>query len=197
MMDIGLAPPQTHFSRTEYPVKYYLLDFSQAVRLRVRKPPQPTRCTQCFGWQGRSKSTVQLPASHPRIPTILSDSFIGSLVVDAPSVNLIFTLASARARSDSDMTLVSSGFNSLDPIGLSVDTPKRSHLSSQPSSPDRFSDPEMESGSEELPSDEEQECVTVVLPPTRTLLLGADVKNLARMLEEVVQLVMSRFASQI
>ncbi|KAF8507517.1 hypothetical protein BU17DRAFT_71141 [Hysterangium stoloniferum] len=33
-MDIGLAPPNAHFSRIEFPVKYYFLDFSKAIKLR-------------------------------------------------------------------------------------------------------------------------------------------------------------------
>jgi hypothetical protein len=188
MMDIGLAPPQTHFSRAEFPVKYYLLDFSKAVRLRVSTVTRLPCYTQAPIWRGRTKSTVLLSSSH-RIPSVLSDSFVGSLVVDTPLVNLTFTSASARARSDSDVTLVSE-FNTPDLNGPSMDTPKQGHFFSQPSSPDRVSDPEVESGSEDASSDdEEQDTVKMVCAATRALLFAEDLKNLARMLEGTVQLV--------
>lgn len=190
MMDIGLAPQQFHFSRADWPVKYYLVDYSKAVRLRVSPATGPSHPAPFPTSRGRSKNIVILSSSRPRIPSVLSDSFIESLVVDAPSVNLTFALASARTRSDPEVTLVSD-FNTPD---MDMDTPKQSHFFfSQPSSPDRFSDPEVESGSEDVSSDEEvQDNVRVVCASTRAILFAADLKNLARMLENAVQLVDSQ-----
>jgi hypothetical protein len=187
MMDIGLAPTQTHFSRVNFPVKYYLLDFSRAVRLRVSSLARPSCADQFSGLRGRSKNTVILSASRPRVSSFLPDPFIGSLSVDTHSMNLTFTL-DARARSDSDVTFVSSGFGTPDP-GADMDTPKQYHFFSQPSSTDRLSDPEAESGSEEVTSDEEMQSVRVVSPTTRAMLFAADLKRLAQMLEDAVQLV--------
>ncbi|KAF8486596.1 hypothetical protein JB92DRAFT_3148564 [Gautieria morchelliformis] len=188
MMDIGLAPPQTHFSRVDFPVKYYLLDFSRAVRLRVSALARPSCSDQISGLRGRSKNTVLLSASRPRVPAMLPDPFIGSLSLDTHSMNLTFTLADARARSDSDVTFVSSGFDTPDANAPHIDTPKQCHFFSQPSSIERFSDPEAESGSEEATSDEEMHSVRVVSPATRALLFAADLKRLALMLEDAVQL---------
>ena len=191
MMDIGLAPRQTHFSRAEFPVKYYLLDISTAVRLRVNATAHPS-CPPLFsGSRGRSKNTVLLSASRPRVSSIVSDPFIGSLVEQTPSMKLALTLACARARSDSDMTLVSSGFDTPDPHPLDVVPPKQTHFFSRPSSPDRLSDPEPESGSEEGSSDEERQTVWVVPSATRISLFAGDLKSLSRMLEDAVQLVYS------
>ncbi|GJJ15611.1 hypothetical protein Clacol_009889 [Clathrus columnatus] len=57
MMDIGLAPPHTHFSRSDYPVKYYLVDFSEAIRLELQEPKREVR-------RGRPRNVVRLAASR-------------------------------------------------------------------------------------------------------------------------------------
>lgn len=184
MMDIGLAPRQTHFSRAEFPVKYYLLDFSTAVRLRVNAAARSSY-PQFSSLRGRSRNIALLTASRPRVSSIFSGTCTGDLIEQTTSMKHVLAFPGAQAHPNSEIPLVSSESDTLD-SSTTLDTPKQSRFCSRSSSLDRYSDPELESGSEEA-SDEEQQNIWEVSSTTRALLFAGDLKSLALVLEDAVQ----------
>lgn len=184
MMDIGMAPRGTRFSRMDFPVKYYLVDYSKATRLRLSSRRQLSPVGRFSVTRGRSRHPVHLTSSRPGPISDWSEP-----TDDPGSVEIKSHSVPRQGRRHSRIAESSSRFYSPEDESATP-TPKQFVFfvdRRQRSSSVDLSDPEADSvaDSEEFSSDDE-ETVRSVTPATRTALFSADMKNLANTLDQVV-----------
>lgn len=174
MMDIGLAPQHTKFSRSDYPVKYYFVDYSEAIRLEVQEHERETR-------RGRSRNVVRLSASRlehfhrspPNDDFTPYDDKPHARQILFPSHHISSNLSpfkEIRKRNSSSPGVISAKLMN------------------------DLSDPETDSGSDAFSSDDEDDALRRVPSSIRSLAFGLDLKAFADMLEEALPPVRPLFA---
>lgn len=165
MMDIGLAPVHTKFSRSDYPVKYYLVDYSEAVRLEIQEHGREKR-------RGRSRNIVRLSAS--RSERFNRRSSNGRIPYNHKQNNGQILFPPDHISSN------------LSPYKEIRKRNSASRAVAAAKLLDDLSDPETDSGSEAFSSDEEDDSLRRVPSSIRSMAFGLDLKNLAEMLEKAL-----------
>ncbi|KIJ54741.1 hypothetical protein M422DRAFT_240823 [Sphaerobolus stellatus SS14] len=187
MMDIGMAPRDIPFSRQDYPVKYYLLDYSKAVKLRVTSRRQLSPVGRFSVSRGRSRNPVRLSASRTlpyQAPTYqapkTTQNIINAVEIKSQSVH-------RPGRRRSRLPILSDRYASLEDAPLHM--AKRWNLveDGSQSDPAEWSDPEYSSETEsEDFSSTDEEVFRIVTPAARATLFAADMKSLANMLSQII-----------
>lgn len=171
MMDIGLAPPHTPFSRYDFPVKYYILDFTKAIRMQI--PSSATlsfRASLPHNLQRKAAKALHAnPGAPPNFMAMLPGTCRGS-ADSVPTMNIASSESAYVTPPD---------------CAFDLENSKRCHRFTRPKSPQDFSDPE----GPDAVSENDDDGVTIVCAATQARHFAADLSKVAGILEEVASVV--------